>query len=236
MQPLRVQIVVFLLGLAVSGHACAREHAAHSNPDNNQLVFTDPQRSAIATTGIAPPERFAPAANLAVPVGSVMVGVEHTAGAPTSAYDHRVTDDGRVELSFGYASVTQKHNVSSLVLPLTWARITSGFGFRIHPITGRTAFHSGVDLAAAEGTPVVAAQSGRVTFASYDGGYGNVVRIAGSDGISTLYGHLSGFAVHEGSDVRAGQTIGFVGSTGSSTGPHLHFELRSDGHLIDPVR
>ena len=112
--------------------------------------------------------------------------------------------------------------------------ITSGFGYRIHPIFGYRRFHSGVDFGAGYGTPIRAADSGTVVYATSMGGYGNVIMINHGGGISTLYAHQSSFAVTGGS-VGKGQVVGYVGSTGWSTGPHLHFEVRVNGSPVDPM-
>jgi murein DD-endopeptidase MepM/ murein hydrolase activator NlpD len=107
------------------------------------------------------------------------------------------------------------------------APITSGFGWRIHPIGGDRRFHAGTDIGAAQGTPVLAAAAGQVTHAGSRGGYGLAVEIVhGGGSRETLYGHLSQTLVTEGMWVHQGQVIGLVGSSGVATGPHLHFELR----------
>ncbi len=122
------------------------------------------------------------------------------------------------------------------VWPLN-GKITSDFGFRLVPDGEGSENHTGVDIAADDGTPVQAAASGTVTFAERSGNYGLLVKVkhAGEDA-ETWYGHLSAFAVHAGDRVQAGDTIGKVGSTGRSTGPHLHFEYRVNGKPIDPRR
>ena len=107
--------------------------------------------------------------------------------------------------------------------------LTSGFGYR----WGR--MHEGIDVAVAEGTPLLAAASGTVIMAGYNGGYGNYTCIDHGSGLSTCYGHQSGFAVTAGSSVTQGQVIGYSGNTGSSTGPHLHFEVRINGAAVDPL-
>ncbi len=114
-------------------------------------------------------------------------------------------------------------------------RLTSGFGMRFHPILGYSRLHQGVDLAAADGTPIVAASAGVVRFAGWHGGHGNYVLIAHAGGMATGYGHMSGFVVAPGQSVRQGELIGYVGSTGLSTGPHCHFETFRDGVAIDPA-
>lgn len=103
--------------------------------------------------------------------------------------------------------------------------ISSGFGWRVHPITGRSTFHQGVDLGAAEGTPVFAAYSGNVEVADWMGGLGKAVVISHGYSSETRYGHLSQILVQQGQYVKQGTVIGLVGSTGMSTGAHLHFEL-----------
>ncbi len=121
-----------------------------------------------------------------------------------------------------------------LLLPVQ-GRFTSGFGDRIHPVTGRHRHHAGVDLAAPTGTPIAAAQAGTVTFAGTRGGYGNLVIVTAPDGTETRYAHASRLDVRAGEGVAAGQVLGAVGSTGMSTGPHLHFEVRRGGEAIDPA-
>ena len=113
--------------------------------------------------------------------------------------------------------------------------LTSLFGNRIHPITGKANNHSGVDIASAGGTPILAAKSGLVTTSGYNNSYGNYVVVSHGGGQSTLYAHMSSRAVSEGQSVTQGQTLGYVGSTGSSTGNHLHFEVRLNGGRLDPL-
>ncbi len=114
--------------------------------------------------------------------------------------------------------------------------ISSTFGYRIHPIFGTKKFHSGLDISAPSGTPIVAADSGTVVTAVYSSSYGNYVAISHGNGNSTLYGHMSKMAVTSGQSVTKGQVIGYVGSTGWSTGPHCHFEIRVGGQLVDPAQ
>ncbi|MEW6279357.1 MAG: peptidoglycan DD-metalloendopeptidase family protein [Candidatus Eremiobacterota bacterium] len=112
--------------------------------------------------------------------------------------------------------------------------ITSPFGYRVHPIRGTTIFHSGLDIAAESGTPIRAADNGRVIYSGWYGGYGYAVILDHGDGYSTLYGHCSALHVYEGQSVSQGHAIASVGSTGMSTGPHLHFEVRYHGNPVDP--
>ncbi len=122
--------------------------------------------------------------------------------------------------------------------PVEFSRISSSFGARLHPIFKNWRAHTGVDFAAAQGTRVLASADGVVTSAGRRGGYGNAIEIHHGGGVTTLYGHLSGFAsgIHGGSRVRQGQVIGYVGMTGWATGPHLHYEMRIAGVLKDPMR
>ena len=113
--------------------------------------------------------------------------------------------------------------------------ISSNFGWRVHPIFGTSKFHSGTDFAAPQGAPIQAADRGTVIFAGWRGGYGNAVILDHGSGLTTLYGHASQLYVTEGEAVQKGQTIAAVGSTGFSTGPHLHFEVRLNGEPTNPL-
>ena len=115
-----------------------------------------------------------------------------------------------------------------------FGRITSGFGLRRHPILGYTRMHSGIDFAAPWGTPIYATSDGVVSYAGWRGGHGNYVRLAHGGGIGSGYGHMSRIAVSSGSRVRHGQVIGYVGSTGLSTGAHLHYEMYRGGRAVNP--
>lgn len=120
-------------------------------------------------------------------------------------------------------------------LPLTTARLTSRFGMRFDPVAGGHRMHSGVDLAAAEGTPVTAPEDGIVSFSNWSGGYGMLVAVEHASGFQTRFAHLSRLSVRPGQQVRKGQVLGLVGSTGRSTGPHLHYEVRHRGRAVDPL-
>lgn len=114
--------------------------------------------------------------------------------------------------------------------------VASGFGQRLHPILGYYRMHSGLDIGGAQGQPIWAANEGIVIMAGWNGGYGNTVVIQhGDSSVTTLYAHMSGFATSVGDYVTSGQVIGYVGSTGLSTGPHLHFEVRISGSPVDPM-
>ena len=113
--------------------------------------------------------------------------------------------------------------------------VTSAFGWRDHPIDGEEKFHTGVDLGAEYGTPVGAIWAGKVVYSGWYGGYGNVIVIDHGNSVHTLYGHFAELAVEADQVVSEGQLIGYVGSTGYSTGPHLHLELWKNGQYIDPL-
>ncbi|MEL6782689.1 MAG: M23 family metallopeptidase, partial [Pseudomonadota bacterium] len=121
--------------------------------------------------------------------------------------------------------------------PINGARLSSRFGKRRHPISGYTRMHKGTDFAAATGTPVYAAGHGTVERASRYGGYGHYVRIRHANGYKTAYAHLSryGSGIKSGRRVRQGQVIGYVGSTGASTGPHLHYEVIVNGKHVNAM-
>lgn len=114
--------------------------------------------------------------------------------------------------------------------------ITGSFGERIDPFNGEGAFHSGVDISAAIGTPIIAPADGIVIFADFEGGYGRAVQIEHGNHISTRYGHLGAFAVTPGQRVHRGDTIGYVGLSGRSTGPHLHYEVRINDTPVNPYK
>lgn len=114
-------------------------------------------------------------------------------------------------------------------------RVTSNFGMRRHPILGYSRMHKGMDFRAGYGTPILAATDGRVSAAGWSGGYGKQVRIKHSGGLMTSYSHMSRIVAKVGSSVKQGQLIGYVGSTGLSTGPHLHYELYKNGRAVNPA-
>jgi len=120
------------------------------------------------------------------------------------------------------------------IWPLPGYSPGSAYGWRMHPILHEMRFHAGEDIGAPSGTPILAADSGTVIQAGPNGGYGNCVMISHGGGRVTLYGHMSSIAVSYGQAVTQGQVIGYVGSTGMSTGPHLHFEVRVNGATTDP--
>ena len=125
--------------------------------------------------------------------------------------------------------------LESLVYPVSYPRLSGVFGSRIHPIQRVKRHHAGVDLAAPEGAIVRVVTAGRVVFADWHGGYGKLVVVQHGGDLTTHYGHLSEISVRPGQYVLSGEKLGAVGTTGNSTGPHLHFEVRRDGTPLDPM-
>lgn len=124
-----------------------------------------------------------------------------------------------------------------LRMPIEFARLSSNYGVRRHPILGRMKMHTGVDYAARTGTPIMSAGDGKVTYAGWRGGYGRTVIVDHGNGHTTLYAHMSKFGKYKtGASVRQGETIGYVGSSGRSTGPHLHYEFRVNGVHKNPLK
>jgi murein DD-endopeptidase MepM/ murein hydrolase activator NlpD len=118
--------------------------------------------------------------------------------------------------------------------PILDGWFSSNFGYRIDPFTGQRSFHEGIDFPAEPGTPILAAASGKVVYAEVHPEYGRMVEIDHGNGLVSRYAHASQLAVKEGDLVVAGQRVATVGSTGRSTGPHLHYETRVDGEAVDP--
>jgi murein DD-endopeptidase MepM/ murein hydrolase activator NlpD len=138
---------------------------------------------------------------------------------------------GRTEW-FEASGVGEKRG--GMTSPVSGARQTSGYGMRFHPLLGYNRFHRGVDYGAAYGSPIRAVSDGLVAFSGRNAGYGNHVRLSHSGSLGTSYSHMSRITVSAGSRVSQGQVIGYVGSTGLSTGPHLHFEVYRNGQSINP--
>ncbi|WP_121118816.1 M23 family metallopeptidase [Croceibacterium ferulae] len=143
-------------------------------------------------------------------------------------------DAGRVSAATGFVTAPVQRVAVPSRMPLDAARMSSNYGMRAHPVLGRRRQHNGVDLAAPTGTPVYAPADGLVSRADAWGSYGNYIALEHGGDLQTRFGHLSGFAVSAGERVSKGQLIGYVGSTGRSTGPHLHYEVRVAGEPVDP--
>ena len=130
-------------------------------------------------------------------------------------------------------NTTAVSNVNSLIWPVN-GKVTSEYGYRIHPITGKNAMHGGIDIGADKGTPINSVFDGKISKKGYSNSYGYYVIISHSDSFETLYAHCSKLLANEGDEVKKGDTVALVGSTGRSTGPHLHFEIRLGGCRVDP--
>ena len=123
-----------------------------------------------------------------------------------------------------------------IIWPLGSRRVTSQYGWRVHPIFGTSRYHSGIDIAANYGEPIWAAAGGTVIHSGWLGGYGKTIIIDHGGGLTTLYAHNSKLTLGVGATVKRGQTVALAGSTGYSTGPHLHFEVRKFGEPVNPYK
>ncbi|MFZ0493072.1 MAG: peptidoglycan DD-metalloendopeptidase family protein [Acidimicrobiia bacterium] len=144
-------------------------------------------------------------------------------------------DQAQIKAQIAAAQQKGGTKPSVLLWPVN-GRITSPFGWRVHPIFGTKKLHTGIDIGVSYGTPIKAAAAGTVILAQTYGGYGNATAIDHGGGMSTLYGHQSKIIVKVGQKVAMGQVIGYVGCTGYCTGPHLHFEVRENGNPVDPTK
>ncbi|HYE25695.1 MAG TPA: M23 family metallopeptidase [Clostridia bacterium] len=148
-----------------------------------------------------------------------------------------ITGAATAGLEFGKRNATLSDWVRASEAPSLWpvaGRLTSSFGERIDPFNGEGAFHRGVDISSAYGNPIVAPADGVVEFAGFMSGYGRLIKIDHGHGLTTRYGHLSGFAVRDGQSVKRGDVIGYVGTTGRVTSPHLHYEVRINETPVNP--
>ena len=178
----------------------------------------------------------------AAPAQAETVGYVATATAPAAGSG--VSNDGAdrqfQQLFASWDHIGQRTPATARVAvpsrtPLDDYRMTSNYGMREHPILGGARRHDGVDLAAPSGTPIYATADGIVQKAEWFSSYGNFIAIEHGADLETRFGHLSRIAVSAGQRVHKGDLIGYVGSTGRSTGPHLHYEVRVDGHSVDPT-
>lgn len=152
---------------------------------------------------------------------------------PTSGFDTKLADLDEALSKLESAKALAK--AIPIANPAPGMPVSSPFGVRKDPLLGLMAFHSGMDFRAISGSLVLATANGTVTAADYNGGYGNMVEVDHGNGLSTRYGHMSQILVSVGQQVKAGDVLGRVGSTGRSTGPHLHYEVRKNGNAINPV-
>lgn len=176
---------------------------------------------------------------LAQPVGQVTVG-SSAVGAGRRMYAARSQAGSASVISFSATqprpAVSGLSTIGTIGAPLSRARLTSGFGAWRPAANGGSRAHAGVDLAAPTGTPVAASMPGRVSSAGWASGYGMLVVVQHANGVETRYAHLSNIRVSAGQMVRQGETVGLVGSTGRSTGPHLHYEIRQNGRPLNPLK
>lgn len=141
--------------------------------------------------------------------------------------------DALQNLTVDIASQQAKDRATPSIWP-TSGRITSSYGYRISPFGYSRQFHSGIDIGASRGTPIYATADGSVRFCGYQSGYGYVVHLSHGYGYTTVYAHMSKIAARSGQSVQRGDLIGYVGSSGRSTGPHLHYEVRVNGNTVNP--
>jgi murein DD-endopeptidase MepM/ murein hydrolase activator NlpD len=166
--------------------------------------------------------------------GDVAYASIHLADRTVTLY--RYQPKGDIEAEY-YNAKGQSARSMLMKTPVDGARISSGFGMRFHPVLGYTRMHKGIDFAVPTGTPVMAAGSGVIQYAGWEGGYGNFIVLNHGNTYATAYGHLSRFApgIRTGSHVRQGEVIAYSGATGLATGPHLHYEIRINGTQVNPA-
>ncbi len=192
-------------------------------------------RAVVASAGFEADKLVAPnsAATAKGGVGGPYIPLKIDADAP--AFDKAATSAERALVA--QDRLLRVMPYMPLRRPLTGeANVTSPFGYRNDPFLGRPALHPGVDLVQEYGASIKTTGAGKVTHAGPMGGYGNMVEIDHGNGLTTRYGHMSQVLVDEGQEVKAGDVLGRIGSTGRSTGPHLHYEVRQDGEPVDPAR
>jgi murein DD-endopeptidase MepM/ murein hydrolase activator NlpD len=178
-------------------------------------------------------DRYEDGKGQTVKAGPLLYAGLTLSGQPHHLYLYTAKDDGSADY---YDEKGQSVRKALLKTPIDGAKITSGFGNRMHPILGYTKMHKGLDFGAAKGTPIHAAGDGTIEMAGPNSSYGNYVRIRHTGSYSTAYAHMSGFGsgIRVGARVRQGDVIGYVGTTGRSTGPHLHYEVLKDAKQVDP--
>ncbi|MDO4997854.1 MAG: peptidoglycan DD-metalloendopeptidase family protein [Neisseria sp.] len=169
-----------------------------------------------------------------IATGDILAAEVVKNGKTYSAYFYDQGDDGGSYFDAKGKPLKDIRADSFNFQPVQNARISSPYGMRVHPIFGTVRMHTGIDYAAPSGTPVYAPADGIISFKGWKGGYGHTVMMRHSNGVETLYAHLSAFSPANGA-VRAGEVIGFVGSSGNSTGPHLHYEARINGSPVNPT-
>jgi murein DD-endopeptidase MepM/ murein hydrolase activator NlpD len=167
--------------------------------------------------------------------GKILFASLTVGGTTKRFYRFKTDDDGIIDFYDENGNSAKKFLMRK---PMNGGIFTSPFGFRHHPILGYSRMHTGVDWSAPVGTPIMAAGSGTIVKAGWQSGYGERVEIQHANGYKTTYNHMSGFGsgVREGAKIFQGQTVGYVGTTGLSTGAHLHYEVMVNGSFVDPLR
>jgi murein DD-endopeptidase MepM/ murein hydrolase activator NlpD len=189
-----------------------------------------------ALYGLRPDPMLEAAASEEFQEQQVAVSLDQLTALKTSALGGGATL-GLSMMSKGGRALTTADWVRLAAAPTLWpveGRLTSSFGERLDPFNGEGAFHSGVDISGNQGAPILAPADGVIVYADYMRGYGRLLVIAHAHGISTRYGHLSGFAVSAGQNVSRGDVVGYVGDTGRSTAPHVHYEVRINNVPVNP--
>jgi murein DD-endopeptidase MepM/ murein hydrolase activator NlpD len=175
----------------------------------------------------------------AVPTGNPVASVSSDTSSHTFSILRDLLDGLGAKLDTVRKGVETRQQLAAAtpsIWPLVSGWLTSSFGSRSDPITGEPEQHAGLDISADRGTPVHVTADGIVQSAGYNGGYGNCILVDHGFGITTRYGHLSGYTIHVGEAVKRGQVIGYVGSTGHTTGSHLHYEILLNGEAVNPLR
>lgn len=202
------------------------------NPSSFEFLKNEYNR--IMSDDMTPGELFDSAKDKAENVMSSVTLPESTFQTkPTAESDGKGGEDA-TNVETAVAVMSDLSQNEEIVTPLH-GRITSRYGYRTNPISGKYGLHTGLDIAADKGTAIVAAYNGVIKETGYGDKKGNFVLMEHPDGTQTLYCHCSELLVEEGTVIRAGEAIALVGSTGWSTGPHLHFEIHSDGYSVDPL-
>ncbi len=200
-----------------------------------QLAQLEAEKSQLEIERNAANEALAAAQNEAAAVQSLLDEIRRNIAAAEEHKDGLEADAERLEDEIARLQSDEGEAPGILAWPLN-GRVSSPFGYRIHPILGVRKLHTGIDINGSTGTPISAAADGTVILSQTYGGYGRAVVIDHGGGMSTLYAHQSSIAVSVGEVVTRGVVIGYVGCTGSCTGPHLHFEVRLNGVPVDPMQ
>lgn len=216
-------------GIAIAAAESASQHPASDSAFGEPSVGADSWNSAQITVG----EAAAGGGRVAYGRRSSFSG---SAGVVSFSNTRPRSSTPRYAATAGPGPVLSSAALGQMprYLPVSGNGLTSSFGMRRHPVLGIERRHSGLDLAAAYGTPIAATADGTVAFANWNGGYGLLVAVDHGGGIETRYGHMARLAVAPGQRVRTGDLLGYVGSTGLSTGPHVHYEVRVNGAAVNP--